>query len=121
MSAPVPEERRSVSSPRLTLWLEGGESSLDVRHFEVREAISAPFEVRGKVVDPDGKVVQDVKTRDEFVTVPVPAGMDGKPWSFAKLDLGHLWFFNVPNCLAASPQALLVPRELAEQDGLPVR
>lgn len=74
-----------------------------------------------QVISPDGKVMQEVKTRDEFVTVPVPEGMDGKPWSFAKLDLGHLWFFNVPNCLAASPTALLVPGELAEEDGLSVR
>ena len=28
------------------------------------------------------------------------------------LALGHLWFFNVPNYLAASPDALLVPREI---------
>jgi hypothetical protein len=34
--------------------------------------------------------------------------------------LGYLWLFNAPNYLAASPAALLVPRELAERDGLRV-
>ena len=48
----------------------------------------------------------------ECVTVEVPAGSDGQPWSISKLALGHLWFFNVPNYLAASPDALLVPREV---------
>jgi len=30
----------------------------------------------------------------------------------------HLWFFNCPNLLPASPDALLVPVEVADADGL---
>lgn len=61
---------------------------------------------------PDGAVRAEVTASGKFVTVDVPAGSDGQPWSITKLALGHLWFFNVPNYLAASPDALLVPREV---------
>jgi hypothetical protein len=76
-----------------------------------------PHTVRG----PDGKVVQKVETCGAFVRIPVPAGADGKPWHFTQLAIKHLWFFNAPNVLAASPGALLVPREVAERDGLEIR
>jgi hypothetical protein len=71
-----------------------------------------------KVLGPDGKVVMDVKSNGEFVSIPVGEGMDGKAWSFTQLALGHLWFFNVPNVLAASPGALVLPREVVEGEGL---
>jgi hypothetical protein len=66
----------------------------------------------------DGKVVQKIDTKGKFVTIAVPAGQDGQVWSLGRLGLGSLWFFNVPNYLAASPDALLVPREVAVKDGL---
>jgi hypothetical protein len=67
-----------------------------------------------QVLAPDGKVVKEVKTTGEFVHIDVPPGEDGKPWSFKQLALGQLWFFNCPNVLAASPQALLLPREVVK-------
>jgi hypothetical protein len=67
---------------------------------------------------PDGKPVAEITSKGKFVNVDVPIDTDGQVWSFSKLALGHLWFFNVPNYLAASPDALLVPREVAEEDGL---
>ncbi len=73
-----------------------------------------PHDVRG----PDGKMVVQVSERGKFITVTVPEGADGKAWSFGRLALGHLWFLDLPNYLAASPGALLVPREVAVQDGL---
>ena len=73
-----------------------------------------------RVHGPDGAILKEVATRGEFVKVPVPAGADGKPWHFSQIMPGTLWLFNAPNYLAASPAALLVPRELAEADGLPV-
>jgi hypothetical protein len=63
-------------------------------------------------------VLLDVKTKGEFVKVPVPEGADGRTWHFSQMMLGTLWFFNAPNYLAASPAALLVPKELADKDGL---
>jgi hypothetical protein len=71
-----------------------------------------------KLIGPDKKLVQEVKTSGEFVKVPVPEGMDGKVWSFSQLALGQLWFFNVPNQLAGSPGALLLPKEVVVKDGL---
>jgi hypothetical protein len=71
-----------------------------------------------KVVGPEGKVVKEVTSSGEFVSVAVPEGADGKAWSLSELALGQLWFFNVPNGLAASPGALLVPREVVEGDGI---
>ena len=50
----------------------------------------------------------------------VHAGSQGQVWSFTQLCLGRLWFFNLPNYLAASPDALLVPQEVAAKDGLAV-
>jgi hypothetical protein len=70
---------------------------------------------------PDGTKVKEVETSGAFVRVPVPEGADGKTWHFTRLAPGHLWFFNAPNYLAASPTALLVPRELARRDGLRCR
>jgi len=68
-----------------------------------------PHQVNG----PTGEKRAEVETNGAFVTIEVPEGEDGHAWSFTKLALGRLWFFNAPNVLAASPDALLLPRELA--------
>jgi gluconolactonase len=73
-----------------------------------------PHEVWG----PDGKLAAKVTESGKFIRVPVPEGASGKAWSLNRLALGRLWFFNVPNYLAASPDALLIPREVARADGL---
>jgi hypothetical protein len=67
-----------------------------------------PHDVRG----PDGKVVARVGERGKVITVAVPEGAAGRAWSLTRLLPGHLWFLDVPNYLAASPDALLVPREV---------
>jgi hypothetical protein len=72
-----------------------------------------------KVLGPDRKLITEVTASDEVVTISVPAGADGKVWSFAPHAHGHLWFFNVPNVLAASPDAMLLPKELVTRDKLP--
>ncbi len=71
-----------------------------------------------RIHGPDGAILQEVTTTGAFVKVPVPDGADGKTWHLSQMMLGRLWFFNAPNYLAASPKALLVPKELAERDGL---
>ena len=65
-----------------------------------------------KVLDADRKIVGEVKTSDEVVTIAVPTGKDGQVWSLSQRAHGQVWFFNAPNVLAASPAALLLPREL---------
>jgi hypothetical protein len=72
-----------------------------------------------RVLGPDRMAAAEVASSDEVVTVPVPAGADGRVWSFAPHAHGHLWFFDAPNVLAASPDALLLPKELVGRDGLP--
>jgi hypothetical protein len=72
-----------------------------------------------QVIDPSGAVAKAVDVNGDWVTVPVPAGMDGRLWRLRDAVLGLFWFNNAPNYIAASPQALLVPRELVERDGLP--
>jgi hypothetical protein len=76
--------------------------------------LGQPHRVHG----PDGAILKEVSTTGQFVKVPVPAGADGKTWYFSQMMLGSLRFFNAPNELAASPAALLIPKELAERDGL---
>jgi hypothetical protein len=70
---------------------------------------------------PDGKVVgHSSGGMGTIVTIPVPAGMDGGIWSL-RTTPREIWFFNIPNSVAATPDALMIPRDLAEKDGLLVR
>jgi hypothetical protein len=71
-----------------------------------------------KVLGPDRKVIQEVKVDDEVVAIPVPEGQDGQCWSLSPRNHSQLWFFNAPNVIAASPDALLLPRELVKRDGI---
>ena len=74
-----------------------------------------------KVVDPNGKVVKEVDVNGDWVSVPVPAGMDGKVWGFQNPVLGIFNFNNLPNLYAPTPDGILVPREVAVKDGLAIR
>lgn len=71
-----------------------------------------------KLIGPRGQVIREVVDKDEIVTVPVPEGTDGACWNFSAHAHGRLHFFNAPNTLAASPAAMLLPRELIARDGL---
>jgi hypothetical protein len=72
-----------------------------------------------KVLGPDRKLLKDVTASEEIITVPVPDGKDGQCWSLSPHGHGQLWFFNAPNSLAASPNALLLPKELVSRDAIP--
>ena len=74
-----------------------------------------------KVADPTGKVVKEVNVNGDWITVPVPSGMDGKVWSMQNLALGTFVFNNLPNYYAPTVDGLMVPREVAEKDGLQIR
>jgi hypothetical protein len=82
-----------------------------------------------QVIDPTGNIatafvagqpVQTVSVNGDWVKVTIPPGMDGKLWRFRNPVLGRFWFNNAPNFIAASPEALLIPRELAMKDGLKI-
>lgn len=74
-----------------------------------------------QVVDPAGKVVKDVDINGDWISIPVAAGMDGKLWRLRNPVMGVFWFNNIPNYIAASPDALMVPKEVAVKDGLPLK
>lgn len=75
-----------------------------------------------QVIDPTGRVAKQVDVDGDYVSVPVPAGTDGKAWKLGgpSFGLGRFVFFNVPNYLSPSSAALLVPREVAQKDGLEI-
>jgi len=74
------------------------------------------------VYGPDDKMVQEVRVSANYVSVPVPAGMDGKAWHFAgpRFGLGYFHFYNCPNVLSPSPAQMLLPKSIVEKDGLTV-
>ena len=69
-----------------------------------------------KILGSDKSLIAGVTIDDEVVTIPVPETKDGQVWSFSPRAHGQLWFFNAPNVIAASPSALLLPREVVEKD-----
>jgi hypothetical protein len=73
-----------------------------------------------RVMLPNGSLGRNVDVNGDWVSVPVPAGMDGKLWSIRDAVQGLFWFNNVPNYIAATPAGLMVPRELAIKDGLKI-
>lgn len=73
-----------------------------------------------QISDPSGRVVREVDVDGDYVSVPVPPGMDGKAWKIGgpSFGLGRFKFFNVPNYFSPSSAQMLVPREVARKDGL---
>ena len=72
---------------------------------------------------PNNKILRKV-TKDQsgsYITIPVPDGADGRLWRFGQLALTKIWFTNVPNYVAGTPNAMMVPREVAQADGLTIR
>ncbi|MFW6059667.1 MAG: DUF4838 domain-containing protein [Phycisphaeraceae bacterium] len=103
--------RHAGHMPRLYFYVPKGTRTIDY-YWK-----GGPHRVHG----PDGEVVREVEVNGRFVRIDVPAGADGQLWSFTRMALRHLWFFNVPNYVAASGDALLLPRDVVEADGLTVR
>jgi hypothetical protein len=68
------------------------------------------------LLDSDGKVALDFTGRgDGWFTVPVPAGQDGKLWTFADTN-GQRLLMTVPPFLARSGDELLLPAEVVAAD-----
>jgi hypothetical protein len=74
-----------------------------------------------KIVDPNGTEAKLKANYDDTYIYEVPAGADGKTWKLPQFALSHLWFYNLPNHVAASPGALPLPRDVAQADGLIAR
>lgn len=70
-------------------------------------------------LDSTGELVQEIVAEGSNGSVEVPEGEDGTVWSIGRgFRPGEFWFTNLPNYLAVSPYALLIPREIVEKDGL---
>lgn len=105
--------------PEMYLYVPKGTKQIE--YYYRRE----PWQFGGphQIVNPNGDVVKTVDVDGDYVSIPVPAGMDGKAWKIGgpSFGLGRFVFFSVPNYLSPSPAAMLVPREVALKDGLNVR
>ena len=69
----------------------------------------------GFLLDPGGKTAHTFDARPGYFSVPVPAGQDGKLWSF-KHSSGSRTLMTVPPCLARDAAELLLPAEVIERD-----
>lgn len=108
--------RNTRPMPDMYFYVPKGTKNIEYFYGKTHFQIGGPHQV----VDPGGKVVQDVNVDGDYVSVPVPEGMDGKLWRLRNAVLGLYQFNNAPDNLAASPEALLIPRELAIKDGLAI-
>jgi len=70
---------------------------------------------------PDGTQLNEKQTVNNWVSIPVPKGADGKLWTIGGMAFGKFYFSNIPSYVASSAESLLVPREVAEKDGLEIR
>jgi len=72
--------------------------------------------VSGRLLDGSGTVALDFTGRgDGWFTVPVPAGQDGKLWTFVDTQ-GQRLLMTVPPYLARSGEELLLPVEVVSAD-----
>ena len=70
---------------------------------------------------PDMTLLGKFPSDGSYNSIPVPDGMDGQLWRAGNANgfaLGQLYFFNIPNYLSMTPSAMLIPREVAEADGV---
>lgn len=106
----------TVSIPPLYFYVPKGLRNIQ---FFTQDARPHSWTVRG----PDDKVARVVGTKSkvgEVVNIPVPEGQDGKVWWFHDFAFGRLRMLNLPEFVSFSPNQLLVPREVAEKDGLQI-
>jgi hypothetical protein len=77
-----------------------------------------------RITGPDGDIAHEAPSEGCFTAVPVKDGQDGKVWSIggvSNMRLRQFAFLNVPNILSLSASRVIVPKDLAEKDGLAVR
>lgn len=72
----------------------------------------------GRVAGPDGQVKMtfDAEGSQNFWSVPVGPGEDGKLWEFQNISGGEMRLLTVPPYLARSAGELLLPKEVVEAD-----
>ena len=88
----------------------------EIRYIAESGHVTYNMEVR----DPEGVAVQVVDEDHPAKPIPVEAGMDGRVWSFHTTTFAPIFlsFENIPNYLAVSPDALILPETVVQKDGL---
>lgn len=71
--------------------------------------------LKPRLFDPSGSQVAEITTNGKYVSIDIPEGTDGRVWHFRRFAPKQFWMVNAPNCLAASPSSLIVPREAAKR------
>ena len=82
------------------------------------KSIGGFAEGEGFMLDPEGKTTHTFPAKPGYFRVKVPAGQDGKLWSF-KHSAGNRLLMTVPPCLARDASELLLPAEVVEKDAKP--
>jgi hypothetical protein len=72
-------------------------------------------EGEGWLLNPAGNTVHHFESKPGYFSIPVPAGEDGKLWSF-KHSAGNRFLMTVPPCLARDAKELLLPEEVVVKD-----
>lgn len=72
-------------------------------------------EGEGFLLDPAGKTAHTFPAKPGYFSVPVPAGQDGRLWSF-KHSGGNRQIMTVPPCLARDEKELLLPEEVVQKE-----
>lgn len=86
-----------------------------------KAAIYSPGVIPLKLYDPEGKAVKvDRNERgNALFLIDIPAGQDGKCWSFASFkSWSPIRLLNLPNVFAYSPESMMVPEEIKPKAGI---
>ena len=76
---------------------------------------------------PNGEYITTVYQDGVIKAIPVPPGLDGKAWHLGEggdypgFQPNSFYLYNVPRWLSSTPNALMVPRDIAISDGLNIR
>lgn len=113
-----------TNQPASVVWSRGGQAGFGAPVFYVPKGTTQiQYYWDGgahEVFGPDGRTAGKASGNGIIATVAVPRGMDGRVWGM-RTALRGAWFMNLPNVVAATPEALMVPRDVAEKDGLEIR
>jgi len=74
-------------------------------------------DIKGSFIDPDGKSAYAFNPKAGYFETPVPAGQDGKLWSYKGYwHKARLMLMTVPPYLARNAKELMLPKEVVEAD-----
>lgn len=104
----------STDSPFIS---QGGLASSSLYFYVPKgtKVIGAHMPGRGELLDPEGNLVRNFE-KDGYFKVDVSKGQDGSLWKVNNLRGGNFLLLTVPPYFAATPQQLLLPKEVVKAD-----